>query len=43
MRVIQWATGSVGRAAVGTIVGREPIGVLATCDVDEILALEAEP
>lgn len=68
MRVIQWATGGVGRAAieavldhpelelvgcwvhsqakhgvdVGTIIGREPIGVLATSSVDEVLALDAD-
>lgn len=68
MRVIQWATGGVGRAAieavldhpelklvgcwvhsdakhgvdVGTIVGREPLGVLATSSVDEVLALDAD-
>jgi hypothetical protein len=68
VRVIQWATGGVGRAAieavldhpelelvgcwvhsdakhgvdVGTIIGREPIGVLATSSVDEILGLEAD-
>ncbi|WP_309650447.1 hypothetical protein [Nocardioides sp.] len=68
LRVIQWATGGVGRAAVegvllhpdlelvgcyvhseakhgvdvGEIVGREPIGVTATTDVDEILAMDAD-
>lgn len=68
MRVIQWATGGVGRAAieavldhpelelvgcwvhspdkdgvdVGTILGREPIGVRATSSVDEVLALDAD-
>jgi hypothetical protein len=67
-RVIQWATGGVGRAAiegvlahpdlelvgcwvhgeakdgqdVGTIIGREPIGVTATRDVDALLATEAD-
>jgi len=68
VRVIQWATGGVGRAAiegillhpelelvgcyvhseakhgvdVGEIIGRDPIGVLATTSVDEILALDAD-
>jgi hypothetical protein len=68
VRVIQWATGGVGRAAiegvllhpdlelvgcyvhseskhgvdVGEIIGRDPIGVRATSDVDEILALDAD-
>jgi 2,4-diaminopentanoate dehydrogenase len=67
-RVIQWATGGVGRAAiegildhpelelvgcwvhsaekdgrdVGKIVGREPLGVRATRDVDALLALPAD-
>lgn len=67
-RVIQWATGNVGRAAiegvvkhpdlelvgayvysddkagrdVGEICGLDPIGVTATNDVDEILALDAD-
>lgn len=67
-RVIQWATGGVGRAAiegvlahsdlelvgcwvhseakdgqdVGTIIGREPIGISATRDVDALLATEAD-
>jgi len=67
-RVIQWATGGVGRAAiegildhpelelvgcwvhgpgkegrdVGAIVGRAPVGVRATCDVDALLALPAD-
>ena len=67
-RVIQWATGGVGQAAiegvlthpelelvgcwvhsaakdgrdVGELIGREPIGVAATTDVDEILALDAD-
>src|SRR5438128_2625736 len=68
IRVIQWATGNVGRAAVegivahpelqlvgayvtsaakagrdvGEICGLAPLGVRATSDVDEILALEAD-
>ncbi|WP_435770299.1 NAD(P)H-dependent amine dehydrogenase family protein [Nocardioides sp. SYSU DS0651] len=68
IRVIQWATGGVGRAAVdgvlrhpdlelvgcwvhgedkhgkdvGDIVGADPIGVTATTDVDELLALDAD-
>ena len=68
LRVIQWATGGVGRAAiegvldhpdlelvgcwvhspdkdgvdVGTLVGRDPIGVAATTDVDALLAIEAD-
>ena len=67
-RVIQWATGGVGRAAiqgvlehpdlelvgcwvhnrekagvdVGTLVGREPLGVVATSDVDDLLATEGD-
>lgn len=67
LRVIQWATGNVGRAAVegivahpelelvgayvtsaakagrdvGEICGLGPLGVRATSDVDEILALDA--
>ncbi len=67
-RVIQWATGNVGKAAiegvlhhpdlelagcwvhseekdgtdVGTLIGREPIGILATRDVDALLALDAD-
>jgi hypothetical protein len=67
-RVIQWATGGVGRAAiqgvlahpdlelvgcwvhsedkdgrdVGTLIGRDPIGLVATRDVDAILATEAD-
>jgi hypothetical protein len=67
-RVIQWATGNVGKAAiegvlhhpdlelvgcwvhseekdgtdVGTLVGREPVGVLATRDVDALLELDAD-
>lgn len=68
LRVIQWATGGVGKAAVqcvlnhpqldlvgcwvhsadkngrdvGEIVGVDPIGVTATTNVDEILALDAD-
>jgi hypothetical protein len=68
LRVIQWATGSVGVAAirgvlehpeldlvgcwvhskskagsdVGELIGTSPIGVIATHDVDEILALDAD-
>ena len=68
IRVVQWATGGVGRAAiegvvrhpelelvgcrvysadksgrdVGELVGSDPIGVLATDSVDEILALDAD-
>jgi hypothetical protein len=67
-RVIQWATGGVGRAAiegvldhpelelvgcwvhsadkdgrdVGELIGREPIGVVATTDIDAVLALDAD-
>src|SRR5262245_53009011 len=67
-RVIQWATGGVGRAAleavldrpdldlvgcwvhaagkdgtdVGTLAGRDPVGVAATTDVDALLALDAD-
>ena len=67
-RVIQWATGNVGRAAVegvvahpdlelvgayvyseakvgrdvGELCGLAPLGVIATNDVDEILALDAD-
>lgn len=67
-RVIQWATGGVGRAAIegvldhpdlalvgawvhstakdgvdlGTLVGRGPIGVTASTDVDAVLAVEAD-
>jgi 2,4-diaminopentanoate dehydrogenase len=67
-RVIQWATGGVGKAAiegvlghpelelvgcwvhsaekdgrdVGEIVGRDPVGVTATRDVDTLLALDAD-
>ncbi|MFY9587682.1 MAG: dihydrodipicolinate reductase [Actinomycetota bacterium] len=68
LRVIQWATGGVGRAAiegildhpelelvgclvysddkdgrdVGELIGRGPVGVAATKDVDAILALDAD-
>ncbi|MBO0853287.1 MAG: dihydrodipicolinate reductase [Nocardia sp.] len=68
IRVIQWATGGVGRAAIegvldhpelelvgawvhdpdkagtdlGTLVGRDPIGVTATGDADALLALDAD-
>jgi len=68
LRVIQWATGGVGRAAiegilahpelelagcwvhgaakdgrdVGELIGRAPIGVKATRDVDALLALPAD-
>jgi len=67
-RVIQWATGGVGRAAiegvldhpdlelvgcwvhsdaksgkdVGELVGRDPIGVTASSDVDAVLAVDAD-
>ena len=67
-RVIQWATGGVGKAAiqgvlrhpelqlvgcwvhsadksgrdVGELAGEAPIGVLATNDIDELLALDAD-
>ncbi len=67
-RVIQWATGNVGRSAiegvlahpelelagcwvhsedkvgrdVGELIGREPVGVSATNDVDALLALGAD-
>ena len=67
-KVIQWATGGVGQAAIagildhpelrlagcwvhseakcgqdaGVLAGREPVGVLATNDVEEILAIEAD-
>ncbi len=67
-RVIQWATGGVGRAAiegvlahpdlelvgcwvhseakdgqdVGSIIGRDPVGVTATRDVDALLAIDAD-
>lgn len=68
LRVIQWASGGVGRAAienvldrpdldlvgcwvhsadksghdVGELVGRDPVGVTATSNADELLALEAD-
>jgi hypothetical protein len=68
LRVIQWATGNVGRAAiegvlahpdlelvgcwvhssdkdgadVGTLLGRNPVGVTATTDVDALLGLDAD-
>jgi hypothetical protein len=67
-RVIQWASGGVGRAAMqgvlahpeldlvgcwvhspekdgidlGTLLGRDPIGVSATTDVDALLSVEAD-
>ena len=67
-RVVQWATGGVGRAAiegvlahpdlelagcwvhsaskdgvdVGTLMGGDPIGVVATSDVDAALAIDAD-
>jgi 2,4-diaminopentanoate dehydrogenase len=67
-RVIQWATGGVGKAAiqgvlrhpelelvgcwvhsddkngrdVGELIGEEPIGVHASTDIDELLALDAD-
>jgi 2,4-diaminopentanoate dehydrogenase len=67
-RVIQWATGGVGRAAiegvighpdmelvgcwvhseaksgvdVGELLGRDPIGITASSDVDAVLAIEAD-
>jgi hypothetical protein len=67
-RVVQWATGGVGRAAiegvlahpdlelagcwvhspskdgvdVGTLIGRDPIGVTATSDLDAALAIAAD-
>ncbi len=67
-RVVQWATGGVGRAAiegvldhpdlelvgcwvysenkngkdVGELIGRDPIGVRASSDIDTILALDAD-
>ncbi len=68
-RVIQWATGAVGKEVLATIidhrrdlklvgvkvfsedkngvdagvlVGREPIGVAATTDIDQVLALDAD-
>jgi 2,4-diaminopentanoate dehydrogenase len=68
IRVIQWATGGVGRAAVagvmahpelelvgcwvhspdkagrdvGDLCGGQPMGVVATCDIDELLELVAD-
>src|ERR1700761_8679455 len=68
LRVVQWATGGVGVAAikgvllhpdlelvgcwvhsadkagkdVGEILGTDPIGVVATSSIDEILALKAD-
>ena len=68
LRVIQWATGGVGRAAiegvlnhpelevvgcwvhssekdgrdVGELIGRAPIGVIATNDIDALLSTEAD-
>ncbi|WP_343577046.1 dihydrodipicolinate reductase [Mycobacterium sp.] len=68
LRVIQWATGGVGKAAiacvlnhpqlelagcwvhsadkdghdVGEILGIEPVGVVATSSIDEVLALDAD-
>lgn len=68
IRVVQWATGGVGRAAiegvlrhpdlelagcwvhseakdgcdVGELIGGDPIGVTASSDVEQILALEAD-
>jgi hypothetical protein len=68
LRVIQWATGGVGRAAIegildhpelelagclvysddkdgrdaGELIGRGPVGVTATKDVEAILALDAD-
>src|SRR5918995_1768094 len=67
-RVIQWATGGVGRAAiegiighpdlelvgcwvhsaakagrdVGELIGRAPVGVVASDDVDEVMAIDAD-
>ena len=67
-RVVQWATGGVGKAAiegvlahpelelvgcwvhsddkdgvdVGELIGREPIGVRASCDVDRVLDIDAD-
>ncbi len=67
-RVVQWASGNVGRAAmegvldhpdlelagcwvyspdkegadVGTLIGHAPLGIAATCDVDALLALDAD-
>jgi hypothetical protein len=68
LRVIQWATGSVGKAAidcilnhpelelvgcwvhskdkhgkdVGEIIGSAPLGIIATSNVDDVLATEAD-
>lgn len=67
-RVVQWATGNLGRAAIegitahpelelvgvwvhseakkgvdaGTLAGIDPVGVAATCDVEEIIALKPD-
>lgn len=67
-RVIQWATGGVGRAAiegvlnhpdlelvgcwvhgkhkagvdVGTLIGREPLGIVASADTEDLLAIDAD-
>ncbi|CNE96134.1 dihydrodipicolinate reductase [Mycobacterium tuberculosis] len=67
-RVVQWATGALGRSAIrgvldrddmelagvwvhtpakegadaGALAGREPIGITATRDIDDILALDAD-
>ncbi|NDU73039.1 dihydrodipicolinate reductase [Actinomadura sp. DSM 109109] len=67
-RVVQWATGALGRSAIrgvldrddmelagvwvhspvkvgadaGTLAGRDPVGVTATGDLDEILGLDAD-
>ena len=67
-RVIQWATGGVGKAAIegvldhpdlelvgawvhseakdgmdlGSMVGRNPIGVAASCDVEAVLGIDAD-
>ncbi len=68
IRVIQWATGGVGKAAIeaildhpdlelagawvhsaskdgvdlGTLVGRDPVGVTATTDAEQLLAMDAD-
>src|SRR5262245_61555681 len=68
LRVIQWASGGVGRAAmegvldhpdldlvgcwvhsvekdgvdVGTLIGRDPVGITATADAEALLAVEAD-
>lgn len=46
LRVIQWATGNVGRHAagpdVGELCGLGPIGIAATTDRDAIAAIEAD-